>query len=192
MRTQAPKWNECKIDPSDVTLLLIGRRGAKTERKATTMPQSLSKLALHLTFSTQDRLRALAYPELRTQLEGYVVGILKNLGCPSLSTRVVIDHLHTLFLLSRTESVSSVVQTVKQESSKWIKQQMPEIEDPYLIKFHWQKGYSVFSVNESLIPRVKTYIENQENHHKRMTFQEEYLGLLKKHNIAYDERYIWD
>lgn len=156
------------------------------------MPQSLSKVALHLTFSTKDRTRALAYPELRTQLEGYVVGILKNLGCPSISTRVVIDHMHTLFLLSRTETIANVVQMIKQESSKWIKQQMPDRKDPRLVRFHWQKGYGVFSVSESMIPRVRNYIEDQEQHHKRMTFQEEYVGLLKKHGVAYDERYVWD
>jgi putative transposase len=156
------------------------------------MPQSLSKIALHLTFSTKDRLRALAYPELRTQLEGYIVGILKNLGCPSIVTRAVIDHVHVLFLMSRTESTANVVQIVKQESSRWIKKQLPNREDPHLIKFQWQKGYGVFSVSESVIPSVKKYIENQEAHHKRMTFQEEYLGLLKKHNVAYDERYVWD
>ena len=156
------------------------------------MPQSLSKVALHLTFSTKDRARAVAYPELRTRLEGYVVGILKKLGCPSISTRAVIDHMHSLFLLSRTETVSNVVRVVKQESSRWIKQQMPDRKDPHLVKFHWQKGYAVFSVSESMLPRVKQYIENQEEHHKRMTFQEEYLGFLQKHGVVYDERYVWD
>ena len=156
------------------------------------MPQSHSKIALHLTFSTKDRVRALAYPELRTELEGYVVGILRNLGCPSIATRAVIDHFHTLFLMSRTESTSNVVQIVKQESSKWIKNQLPDRKDPHLIKFQWQKGYGVFSVSESAIPSVKAYIENQEENHKRMTFQEEYLELLKKHNVDYDDRYVWD
>ena len=156
------------------------------------MPQSHSKIAMHLTFSTKDRVRALAYPELRTQLEGYIVGILKNLGCPSIATRALIDHLHSLFLLSRTETVSNVVQMVKQESSKWIKDQMPDRKDPHLVKFHWQKGYGVFSVSESMIPRVKKYIENQDEHHKRITFQEEYRGFLQRHNVAFDERYVWD
>ena len=156
------------------------------------MPQSLSRIALHLTFSTKDRVRALAYPELRTNLEGYIVGALNNLGCPSISTRAVIEHVHILFALSRTETLSNVVQMVKQESSKWIKRQMPDCKDPYLVKFRWQKGYGAFSVSESMIPRVKEYIENQEEHHKRMTFQEEYLRLLEKHDVAYDERYVWD
>ena len=156
------------------------------------MPQSLSKLAIHLTFSTKDRIRALAYPELRAPLEGYIVGILKNLDCPSVSTCALIDHVHTLFLLSRTETISHIVQMVKQESSKWIKDQMPDLKDPHLIKFRWQNGYGAFAVSESMIPRVKQYIQNQDEHHKRMTFQEEYVALLKKHNVAYDDRYVWD
>ena len=121
-----------------------------------------------------------------------MVGILTKLGSPSLTTRVVIDHVHVLFLLSRTESVAHVVQVLKQESSAWIKSQQPEAKDPNLTKFQWQKGYAVFSVSESNISRVKTYIENQEEHHRRMTFQEEYRQFLEKHRIAYDERYVWD
>ena len=156
------------------------------------MPQSLSKVTLHLIFSTKNRDRALAHPDLRNQLEGYILGILKNLGCPSISTRVMIDHVHILFLLSRTETISNIVGTVKQGSAKWIKQQMPDRKAVFLMKFQWQKGYSVFSISESTIPRVKEYIENQEEHHKRMTFQDEYRDFLRKYNVAYDERYVWD
>ncbi len=156
------------------------------------MPQSLSKVALHLIFSTKDRIRAITYHDLRRQLEGYIVGILKNMDCPSLATRCLIDHAHILFLLSRTKTVAQVVQTVKQESSSWIKQQMPDRKDPYLSKFGWQRGYGVFSVSESRISVVKKYVEGQEEHHKRVTFQEEYREILDKHNVAYDEKYVWD
>ena len=156
------------------------------------MPQSFSHVAIHLTFSTKDRERAIAYPELRNKLEAYIVGILKNGGCPSISTRVLIDHVHILYFQSRTETTAKVVQLVKQETSKWIKTQNPDIKDPYLIKFHWQKGYSAFSVSESIVPKVKKYIANQEEHHKRTTFKEEYLEFLENHNLAYDERYVWD
>ena len=156
------------------------------------MPQSLANVALHLTFSTKDRTRALAYPQLRTNLEGYIVGILKNIECPSLATNAQIDHVHILFALSRTVTIAKMVQVVKQESSKWIKGQMPDQKDPHLAKFAWQKGYGVFAVSESVIPRVKVYIENQDEHHKRMTFQEEFRKMLEKHNVAYDEKYVWD
>ena len=156
------------------------------------MPQSLSKVALHVTFSTKDRLRVLNQRELRQHLEGYMVGILRNLDCPSIATRAVCDHVHTLFLLARTVTIADVVQTVKKESSKWVKDQAAARTDPYLAKSHWQKGYGVFSVSESMVSRVRRYIERQEEHHKRMTFQEEYRALLEKHGIAYDERYVWD
>jgi putative transposase len=156
------------------------------------MPQSLSNLALHLTFATKDRARSLAYPDVRAGMAGYIVGILKNMGCPSIATKVVIDHIHVLFLLSRTESVSHVVQVVKQESSAWVKGQKPELKDPYLIKFQWQAGYAVFSVSESNVAKVKAYFENQDEHHKRVTFEEEYREFLTKHGVAFDERYMWD
>ena len=156
------------------------------------MPQSLSKMAVHLIFSTKDRTRALAYPELRIRLEGYLVGILKNLDCPSIATKSQIDHVHILFVLSRTKTVAEVVQMVKQESSAWIKDQCPDRKDPYLIKFHWQNGYAVFSVSESKISTVKKYIDNQDEHHKRVTFHEEYREFLNQHRVAFDEKYVWD
>ena len=172
--------------------LLAGGRGMFGVHAAGLPAACLADKGVASRTLTKDRQRALAYPELRAQLEGYMVGILKNMECPSLATCAVIDHVHTLFLLSRTESIAHVVQVLKQESSKWIKQQMPGKRDVFLAKFRWQKGYRIFSVSESMIPRVRQYIETQEEHHKRCTFREEYLELLEKHNIEYDERYIWD
>jgi REP element-mobilizing transposase RayT len=154
------------------------------------MPQSLSNIVLHLTFSTKDRVRALAYPDLCESLTGYIVGILKNLSCNPIATGVVIDHVHILFGISRTENVAHVVQVIKQDTSKWIKRQKPEIRDPFLVKFEWQKGYAVFSVSHSMIPKVKAYIDGQEEHHKRLTFREEYLKFLEKNNIEFDEKYV--
>ncbi len=156
------------------------------------MSQSLSNIVIHLTFSTKDRVRAIGYPDLREQTGAYITGILDKLGCPSIATCVVIDHVHSLFLLSRTEAISNVVQMIKQNSSAWLKQQKPEMRDPYLVKFSWQKGYAAFSVSESIVPKVKAYIENQEEHHKRMTFQDEYREFLKRHKVAFDEKYVWD
>ena len=156
------------------------------------MPQSLSNIAIHLTFSTNDRVRALAYPDLRAGVASYMAGILKQMGCPAISVGVVIDHVHLLFLLSRTEALSRVVQVVKQQSSAWIKEQKAELKDPYLVKFAWQKGYAAFSVSESILPRVKAYIANQEEHHKRITFQDEYREFLTRHQVAFDERYVWE
>ncbi len=156
------------------------------------MPQSLSRILIHATFSTKNRVRALAYPELREQLNAYAVGILRNLQCPSIQVGCVIDHMHLLFLLSRTATVADVMGTVKRESSAWIKSQKTEIKDPYLVKFAWQSGYAAFSVSESKVEAVRSYIANQEEHHKRISFQDEYRAFLTKHAVAFDERYVWD
>jgi REP element-mobilizing transposase RayT len=156
------------------------------------MPQSLSRILIHLTFSTKNRERALAYTDLREHLNAYVVGILRNLECPSIQVGSVIDHMHILYLHSRTASVADVVATVKRESSTWIKTQKPDMKDPFLVKFAWQSGYAAFSVSESNAEAVRAYIANQEEHHKRVTFQEEYRKFLEKHGVAFDERYAWD
>jgi REP element-mobilizing transposase RayT len=156
------------------------------------MPQSLSRILIHATFSTKDRVRALAYPDLRETLDAYTVGILRNLHCPSVQTGSVIDHMHILYVQSRTTTVANVIGTVKRETSAWIKAQKPEVKDPYLVKFAWQSGYAAFSVGESGAGQVTRYIADQEEHHRRVTFQDEYRRLLEKCAVAFDERFVWD
>ena len=156
------------------------------------MPQSLSKILIHMTFSTKDRVRAIAYPEVRQALNAYAGGILRNLKCPSIIVGCVADHMHILYLQARTVTTSEVAEAVKKETSRWIKDQKPEVKDPYLVKFAWQSGYAAFSVSASNAEVVKAYIERQEEHHKRMTFQEEYREFLEKHGVEFDERYVWD
>ena len=156
------------------------------------MPQSLSRITIHLVYSTKDRVRSLAYPELREELAAYMIGIFKNLKCPSICTRVLPDHVHTLHVLARTTTIASIVETVKKDTSKWVRRQLPERTDPYLMKFSWQKGYGAFSVSESKILDVVSYIEGQEEHHRRVSFQEEYRALLARHRVIFDERYVWD
>ena len=82
--------------------------------------------------------------------------------------------------------------TVKKETSAWIKTQKPEIKDPYLMNFAWQSGYAAFSVSESVAAAVVEYIKNQEEHHRRVTFQDEYRTFLTKHGVTFDEKYVWD
>lgn len=89
-------------------------------------------------------------------------------------------------------TIANVVGTVKKGSSSWIKEQQRERKDPALLKFHWQNGYAAFSVSESKVAAVKRYIQDQEEHHKRVSFQDEYRTFLKKHNVSYDEQYVWD
>ena len=151
------------------------------------MPQSLAKVVLHITFSTKHRKPFLRSAELRGALDGYVVGTLRNLKCPSIITRSVEDHIHILCNLSRTITIAKLLEEVKSSSSEWVKKQEQEPAD-----FYWQNGYGAFSVSESNIERVKQYIANQEEHHRKMSFQEEFRLLLERHGIEYDERYVWD
>ncbi len=156
------------------------------------MPQSLSRIMIHSTFSTKNRIRSLAYPELCEQLNAYTVGILRNLECPALQVGSVIDHMHIFYMHARTATVADVVGTVKKETSAWIKMQKLEANDPYLTKFTWQSGYAAFSVSASGAEAVVNYIRNQEEHHRRITFQDEYRQFLKKHEVVFDEKYVWD
>jgi REP element-mobilizing transposase RayT len=173
-----------------VTRTLKGCNRDTSEKQ--TMSQSLSRILIHATFSTKLRDRSLAYPDLREHLDAYTIGILRNLECPALQVGSVIDHMHLFFLQARTAAVAEVVGIVKKETSAWIKTQNPEINDPFLAKFAWQSGYAAFSVSESGAEAVMQYIRNQEEHHRRITFQDEYRAFLTKHGVAFDEKYVWD
>jgi len=150
------------------------------------MSQSLARMITHLTFSTRLRM-PLILPEVRTELNAYLGGALRDLESPAIEIGCVADHVHLLFCLSRSLSLAKAVEEVKKESSKWIK-----TKSPLLAEFYWQAGYGAFSVSQSKVAAVQEYIAGQEEHHRTMTFQEEFLALLKKHQIPYDERYIWD
>ena len=124
--------------------------------------------------------------EVLPDLHGYIVGILKNLECPSIQTGGVEDHVHVLFCLNRTVTQAQVVEEVKKASSKWMKDKSG------CEGFAWQAGYGAFSVSESNVETVKAYIQNQEEHHRKVTFQDEYRKFLEKHQVEWDERYVWD
>lgn len=150
------------------------------------MPQSLSRILIHLVFSTKNRERVLT-SAIQAELHPYLAGTLDNILCPSLQVGGVEDHVHLLFGLSRTRTVAEVVETLKTSSSKWIK-----TKDAGLSDFHWQSGYGAFSVSQSDTDAVVAYIRNQEQHHRKMTFQDEYRRLLERYQVAFDERYVWD
>jgi putative transposase len=151
------------------------------------MPQSLANVLIHLVFSTKNRYPFLRRSEIRDTMAGYLIGILENLKCPSLQVGVVEDHVHILCQLHRTMSVAKLVEELKTSSSVRIKEEGAELRD-----FHWQNGYGVFSISQSSAPQVKNYVANQEEHHRRMTFQDEYRAMLERHGIEFDERYVWD
>jgi putative transposase len=150
------------------------------------MPQSLARLHVHIIFSTKNRERFLA-PSVRDSLHSYMATVLQNDGCHLVIINSVEDHVHILIDLARTVAVSQVVEEVKKSSSKWIKTQ-----GPTYATFGWQTGYGAFAVSASNVADVRDYILNQEQHHLHKTFAEEYRAFLEKHEVAYDERYVWD
>jgi REP element-mobilizing transposase RayT len=150
------------------------------------MPQSLARLHIHLIFSTKNRERIIS-DRVRDSLHAYMATVLQNLGSPPVLINSVEDHVHVLFELARTVAVSSAVEDVKKASSKWIKTQGGEFAG-----FAWQAGYGAFAVSESNVPAVREYIANQQEHHRKKSFQEEYRAFLERHQVAFDERYIWD
>ena len=156
------------------------------------MPQSLARVALHLVFSAKDRRRVFVVEEMRATTAGYIAGILKNQDCPVIRIGVVTEHVHVLYLQARTKTIADVVAVVKRESSAWIKDQPWARMNPNFAQFHWQNGYGMFSVSESNMKDVAQYIDGQMEHHQRVTFQDEYRASLKRHNVPYDERYVWE
>ena len=150
------------------------------------MPQSLSRLLIHLVFSTKNRDRVLT-PVIQTELHPYLAATLDNIACPSLQIGGVDDHVHLFFGLSRTRTIAEVVEVVKTSSSKWIK-----TKGAAFAGFHWQSGYGAFSVSQSDADAVVAYICNQAQHHQKMTFQDEYRRLLERYRVAFDEKYVWD
>ena len=152
------------------------------------MPQSLAKITIHIVFSTKNRERCLHDPQLRKELHAYMSTILRDkVDSPALLINGVEDHIHGLVSLSRRFAIMNVIQVAKTETSKWLKRQSPQLGG-----FAWQAGYGAFSVSESNIPRARHYIENQEEHHKKVTFQDEFRRFCEQHGVAIDERYVWD
>lgn len=150
------------------------------------MPQSLSKVYVHLTFSTKNR-----YPfiddAIKNDLWEYLSGICRGLECNPIRVGGHNDHVHICCLLSKKITQIKFVEEVKKQSSKWVKSKGERYS-----KFYWQDGYGIFSVNPAEINVVVEYINNQTEHHRKRTFQEELLAFLKKYNVEYDERYLWD
>ena len=124
---------------------------------------------------------------IQPDLYKYMESICVEYKCYPLAIGGIEDHMHLLFLLSKNMALKSIVSEVKSSSSKWAKTQGKAYSN-----FYWQVGYGAFSVSHSAVPIVTRYIENQEAHHKKQNFKKEYVGLLDKHNIEYEEKYLWD
>ena len=149
------------------------------------MSQSVSKIYVHITFSTKNRWPFID-DSIKHELWAYIGGICKNLACSPVRIGGHNDHVHICCLLSRKIAPAKLLEEIKKESSRWIKTKG----DPYA-KFYWQDGYGIFSVNPLDVEKVSEYIDNQIEHHKKRTFQEELLMFLKKYRVEYDERYLW-
>ena len=154
------------------------------------MPQSLARLDVHLIFSTKHR-RPLIGDDVRDSLHAYMATVLRNAGCLVEIVNSVDDHVHVLFALGRTVSLASAVEEVKKTSSRWMKTH-GQSRGEGLADFAWQAGYGAFAVSASKRGQVRTYIAGQREHHREVTFQEEYRAFLERHGLAFDERYVWD
>jgi REP-associated tyrosine transposase len=150
------------------------------------MPQSLSKVVLHIIFSTKNRQPWLGR-DVRTRMHAYLTTICRDLGAEFVRVDGVSDHVHIVTTLPRTVSQAELIEQIKKTSSKWIK-----AVDARYCGFFWQRGYSAFSVSPSRLDEVLKYVETQEEHHRTESFQEEYRVFLRKHGVGFDERYVWD
>ncbi len=150
------------------------------------MGQSLVKNYLHIIFSTKYREPAII-PSVECDLHNYLGGICKNLECYPVIVGGYTDHIHILCLLSKKIPLITLLGELKAHSSKWIKTKNDQLKN-----FYWQDGYGAFSVHPNEIEVVKSYIRNQHEHHRKKTFQDEYRMFLKKYDMEYDERFVWD
>ncbi|MEP6669471.1 MAG: IS200/IS605 family transposase [Chthoniobacter sp.] len=147
----------------------------------------MARVVLHVVFSTKNRVPFLKDSELRARLHGYMAGVMRALGCDPIRVGGVEDHVHILCNLARTIAVAGLVEETKKSSSKWMKEQGATYQD-----FFWQAGYGAFSVSQSNVEQVRAYIAMQEEHHRKVSFQDELRALFRKHGLEIDERYVWD
>ncbi|MGA2940063.1 MAG: transposase [Syntrophobacteraceae bacterium] len=151
------------------------------------MPQSLAQVHIHIIFSTKKRMPFLVDAEIRKEMCAYLASIMKAYESPAQIVGGTADHIHILCALSRSAAVARVIGEAKRNSSKWIKTKGGDLE-----LFQWQNGYGAFSVSFSKIAEVREYIADQMNHHKKMSFQEEFRLFLRKHSLDFNEAYVWD
>lgn len=148
------------------------------------MAQSLSKIYVHIVFHTKYS-QPLIRPEIEPELFAYMGRVIKTNDSIPIKINGVENHVHILAILSKNVALSKFLKEIKRNSSRWIKTKGEEYKD-----FKWQGGYGAFSVSERRVEHVKRYIENQKEHHKRVSFKEEYIKLLDEHGVEYDERYL--
>ncbi len=149
------------------------------------MPQTLTSILVHVIFSTKER-RASLKAEIRPKVFAYLGGIVARKGGRAHIVGGVDDHVHLLVKLPSSLSLADLVRTIKANSSRWMRREMG------VELFAWQAGYGAFSVSRSQLRGVHRYIEGQEEHHRTRGFKEELLAFLRKNEVEFDERYLWD
>ena len=150
------------------------------------MAQTLVKLYVHVIFSTKNRADFIK-PEIEEELFAYIGGITNNNKSKLLEANGTMNHIHLLVSMSKNIELSELVGDIKRDSSKWIKTNGAAYRN-----FHWQDGYGAFSVGYTQIEDVKNYIASQKEHHRKISFEDEFRYFLKKYDVEYDERYVWD
>ena len=150
------------------------------------MPSSFVSMNCHIVFSIKNR-EPLIVPDMAPRLYEYIGGTARRTGNRLLAAGGMPDHVHLLMSLGKQEAIADTVRDVKSNSSHWIHETFPQLRG-----FAWQAGYGAFSVSFSMADDVKRYIAGQQDHHRVRTFKEEFIAFLERHNIEYDERYIWD
>ena len=150
------------------------------------MPHSFTKLTVHCIFAVKGR-QAMIDAELRERLYGYIGGIVRESGGCLSAIGGTTDHVHLLIDLPAPMSVAEMMRVVKANSSKWIRETFPD-----QASFAWQTGYGAFAVSLSAVEEVREYIRHQEEHHRKRTFEEEFLDFIQRHGLKYDARYLWD
>ena len=150
------------------------------------MASTYTNLLYHIVFSTKNR-EALIVPRLREELYPYIGGIIRGEGGTLLEIGGMPDHIHVVAKFKADPSVALMIKTFKAKSSKWVNER-PGRKG----RFAWQTGYGAFTVSASQLAKVRQYVRDQEEHHRVVSFKEEFITLLKKHGVEYDERYLWD
>jgi putative transposase len=150
------------------------------------MAQSLSLVIVHVIFSTKER-QSFLNGDIRPEMHSYLATVARNAGCEYYRVGGIADHVHLAIRLSRTITIAELVEKLKTSSSKWIKTQSAELK-----RFAWQRGYGCFSVGPADLDALNEYIDGQESHHRKRTFQEEFRMFLNKYKVEYDEAYVWD
>lgn len=149
------------------------------------MPHTYSKLLAHVVWATKERRQEIG-PEIRGDLHAYIGGIVRQEGGTALAIGGTADHVHMLVEFPAGRNLSDEMRVVKTNSSRWVHERWPEKRT-----FAWQAGYGAFAVSSSNAERVIHYIATQEQHHQKLSFRDEFVTLLRRHGVSFDEQYLW-